>query len=182
MDKLECDVLAGIPFCKSNDIHVHMKSESITIGDITIPYGAKSDTSAAIFHLESSCILRNSTSKVIMPGEFVEIQSKELCDFDGEVAIEPRIDSPLSGEWPSPQLSRVIQGTVRIPNDSDTPIRIAKNQHIAQIRRVKSLPNIASPPDAHLVVSDACSPHKSTNQDNYTLDISIDPSNTLLKQ
>ena len=40
MDDLNCDIFAGIPFCKSNDVHVHLKSKHITIKDTTIPYGA----------------------------------------------------------------------------------------------------------------------------------------------
>ena len=28
IEKLDCDILAGIPFCKTNDIHIHLKAET----------------------------------------------------------------------------------------------------------------------------------------------------------
>ena len=78
---------------------------------------------------------------MLYPGEFVEIYDDSLSAFEGEVSIEPRIDSPLEGEWPSPAISRVIQGTVRIPNDTEEPIHLSKSRHFAQIRRVSSPPD-----------------------------------------
>ena len=82
LDKLDCDILAGIPFCKVNDIQIHSKSECICIGDMKIPYGARSKEASNIYCAESY-ILRNDTAKVILPGEFLEIQSNELKPFDG---------------------------------------------------------------------------------------------------
>ena len=123
------DILAGIHFCKVNDIQIHLKSECICIGDMKIPYGARSKEASNIYCAESY-ILRNDTAKVILPGEFLEIP------FDGEVAIELCMDSPLSGEWPSSSISRIIQGSVHIPNLGTDPIQISRTQHIAQIRRV----------------------------------------------
>ena len=135
LDKLDCDILAGIPFCKSNDIQIHMKSKSISIGDIKIPYGARDIVKPFIINRAESVIVRN---EVIMPGEYVEIyaDADELKSFDGEVAIEPRTESPLSGQWPIPSITRVIQGSVRIPNLTNEPVSITKSQHLAQIRCV----------------------------------------------
>ena len=62
-DKLDCDILAGIPFCKVNDIQIHLKSECICIGDMKIPYGARSKEASNIYCAESY-ILRNDTAKV----------------------------------------------------------------------------------------------------------------------
>ena len=75
---------------------------------------------------------------MLYPGEFVEIASDSLSAYEGDVAIEPRVDSPMQGTWPSPTISRVIQGTIRIPNDTDEPIHLPKSKHFAQIRRVTS--------------------------------------------
>ena len=106
LDKLDCDILAGIPFCKSNDIQIHMKSESISIGDIKIPYGARDIVKPFIINRAESVIVRNDSAKVIMPGEYVA------------------------------SIARVIQGSVRIPNLTNEPVSITKSQHLAQIRRV----------------------------------------------
>ena len=126
MDKLDCDILAGTPFCKANDIHVHLKSEKITIGDVTIPYGAGRSVSSKESSVRqvNSYIVRNDTPKVLLPGEFVEITDSSLSNFDVEVAIKPRPDFPHPEVWPLPSISRVIQGTVRIPNIGHEPIRL----------------------------------------------------------
>ena len=110
-----------------------MKSESISIGDIKIPYGARDIVKPFIINRAESVIVRNDSAKVIMPGEYVEIYADELKSFDGEVAIESRTESPLSGQWPIPSITRVIQGSVRIPNLTNEPVSITKSQHLAQI-------------------------------------------------
>ena len=71
-------------------------------------------------------VVHNNSMKVLMPGDFVEIYADELKSFNGEVAIEPRVESPLSGNWPEPSIS---QGTVQIPNLSYEPIILSKCQH-----------------------------------------------------
>ena len=126
VDALDRDILIGVPFCVENDVSVHLKQQSITIKGVDIPYGATSVKTHNIFQAESH-ILRNDSPKVIFPGEFLEIHSNTLNKYNGrEVAIEPRIDSPLNGNWPYPSVSRVIQNTVRIPNRSNEPIRLSK--------------------------------------------------------
>ena len=134
LDSLDCDILAGTPFGKKNKVDVFMSSETICIQGQTIPYGAKAKCHD-VYRVEC-LLLRNDDEKVLMPGEFVEIQSEELRNFDGEVAVEAHVSSPLSGNWPEPAITRVIQGTVRIPNAGQEPVQISKTQHIAQIHRV----------------------------------------------
>ena len=73
------------------------------------------------------------------------ISSNSLLNYDGGVAIEPRTDSPLKGNWPEPSISRVILGTIRIPNRTEESIHISKCKHFAQIRRVTT-PSVLSPP------------------------------------
>ena len=115
-------------------MEIHLKSEHITIIAQRIPYGVK--PSIHDIYRTESLILRNDNRKVLLPGEFMELHNKALFDYEGEVSIEPRIDSPVDGEWPQPHISRVIQGVVRIPNLSDKPVLIDKAQHFAYIRRV----------------------------------------------
>ena len=73
-----------------------------------------------------------------MRGEFVEIRHSSLSEYEGEVAIEPRSESPLDGQWPKPELSQVISGTIRITNRNQEPIQLARSQHIAHIHKVIS--------------------------------------------
>ena len=47
-DKLDCDILAGVPFYKANNIELHLKEEEITINGKRIPYGSKPDSTIFI--------------------------------------------------------------------------------------------------------------------------------------
>ena len=100
---------------------------------LRIPYGVKPNIHD--IYRKELLILRNDNRKVLLPGEFMELHNNALYDYEGDVSIEPRIDSPVDGEWPQPHISRVIQGA-RIPNLSDKPVLIDKAQHFANIRRV----------------------------------------------
>ena len=136
-NSLDCDILTGVPFCKANNIEIHLQQEAISINGKRIPYGTKPEYIQHEIFLTETVILRNDTSRVLFPGEFIEICSEKLAAYeDEEVAIEPRTDSPLHGEWPSPSISCVIQGSIRIPNSMAEPVKIGKCQHFAQICRV----------------------------------------------
>ena len=80
LDSLDFDILAGRPFCKVNDIQIHLRSECMYIGDLKIPYGAKSKEESCIYRVESY-ILRNDSAKVLLPGEFLEIHNNEFFLF-----------------------------------------------------------------------------------------------------
>ena len=84
LDKLDCDILADIPFCKINDIVVHLKGEYITVKDLRFPYGAKDVGRGHDIKRTESFIVRIDTAKVVMPGEFVEIYADELNAFKGK--------------------------------------------------------------------------------------------------
>lgn len=94
----------------THDLHVHLKDKTITIGGTTIPYGAKSITNN-ISQVET-LIVRNDHEKIVMAGEYIEVHSEELKSFDGEIALEPHTDSPLSGTLPPPTITRVVKGSV----------------------------------------------------------------------
>ena len=177
-DSLDCDILAGVPFCKVNNIDIHLRQEEISIDGKRIPYGSKPDSIQHDVFYADSVILRNDTSKVLYPGEYIEIYSDNLSIYEGEIAIEPRTDSPLQGNWPAPSISRVIQGTVRIPNETEEPIHISKCKHFAQVRRV-TIPSLVSH-SAHDVFADSnyrLPPTVTSNTKStfFTSSISIDP-------
>ena len=135
--------MAGAPFEEQHEVQVHLKAKTITIGGIKIPYGAQSNN-ANVYQVES-LVVRNNDEKVVMPGKYVEIYSEQLAWFNGEVAIEPHTDSLLAGNWPAPTITRVVQGSVRIPNQEEEPVKISSAQHIAQVRRVLVPPTPALP-------------------------------------
>lgn len=177
LDKLDCDILAGIPFCKTNDVQIHLKSECISIKDIKVPYGSKDIGKTYDVNYAESFILRNGSPKVVMPGEFVEVYADELKPFNGEVSIEPRNESPLCGTWPEPSISRVIQGSVRIPNLSDEAIPLSKSQHIAQIRRIIVPPD--SPAATSIPISPKTRPLREPKFSNFSDTVMVDPDGQL---
>ena len=132
----DCDILAGVPFGMQNEVVLPLHTETIIIKGITIPYGSKPASIQHDVYRMDSVVLRNNSSQVLLPGEFVEFTSPSLSTYEGEIAIEPRVDSPLEGQWPAPAVTRVINGSVRIPNDSSQPIHLPRSSHIGQIRRV----------------------------------------------
>ena len=75
-----------------------------------------------------SCTLCNDVSRVLFPGEFLEICDNNVSNYEGEIATEPRFDSHLNGELLEPCLSRVIHGTIRIPDLTNEPVQLSKSQ------------------------------------------------------
>ena len=85
----DCDILAGVPFCKANNIDIYLQQEAISINGKRIPYGNKPEFIQHEIFLTETVILRNDTSRVLFPGEFIEICSDKLADYeDEEVAID----------------------------------------------------------------------------------------------
>ena len=175
-DSLDCDILAGVPFCKSNNIDVHLGSEEISLNQKRIPYGSKPDSIQHDIYRVQSTVLRNDSKAVVYPGEFLEINNPSISNYEGEIAIEPRTDSPANGSWPPPTISRVINGTVRIPNETNSPVYVSKSQHIATIRRVTTPPPVTS---ATNVTTSVKVSTKKTTSIPFSSTISIDPDNQL---
>ena len=74
-NSLDCDILAGVPFCRANNIEIHLRQEEISIDGKRIPYGSKPDSIQHDILYTESVILRNDTSKVLYPGEYMEISN-----------------------------------------------------------------------------------------------------------
>jgi len=178
-DSLDCDILAGVPFCRNNDINAYMGSDEISIHGIRIPYGCKPSDQHEIYRVQtSSSIVRSSFPAVIYPGEYLEINDSDFSKYEGEIAIEPRIDSPLDGTWPKHAISRIVGGTLRIPNDTSEPVHVKKSQHLATVRKV------TSPPSTPLLTAPTTPPmipHKPSSLP-FSSAVTLDPNNVLSKE
>ena len=181
IDSQDCDILVGVPFCKQNDVIPLMKKEQVMIGGSIYHYGksAKRPSVHEIFKVDSF-ILRNSCAKVVLPGDFYEFSSTDLDSFNGEVVIEPHTDSPLKGNWPTPTVSRVIQGTVRLQNDLNEPIPISKSQHLALVRRMTEPGECA--PKAESSVPQSVYNHTATSTSNFSDAVVINPDDYISQQ
>ena len=92
-------------------------------------------------HLVTARLCRSSpASRTIFPTECVEFSADNTFN-DQYVALEPRIDSCTyrNFEWPQPQFVKVIDGAIRLVNDTNAPIQIPRNDHLCQIRGSKIL-------------------------------------------
>ena len=133
--ELDCDILAGMPFMRDNNIILDIPHDRIILfNKHMIDYSTKDDThmTSAQIRRAQSFLLRAQQSQVVLPGDYLELPAPELLD-DVEVAVEPRCDSQ-SPDWPSPSITEVVGGFIRIPNNSADPICIKRNQHVAQVR------------------------------------------------
>ena len=136
VESADTDILAGIPFCKRNSVEVCIKKDEIYIDSKVVKYGqGPRPTNPRIFKAESILLHSNSTS-VIYPGESLTLDCSELKDYDGDIALEPRMDSPALGTWPQPSFVSVSKGLLSIPNLTNDPVAIKKNQHLGNLRRV----------------------------------------------
>ena len=181
-DSIDCDILAGSPFCEENAVDLFPRKREISIGDgenrppVIIKYGSQPDSIQHDIYRVESTVLRNNSPQVLLPGEYVELKSPDFHRYEGEIALEPRVDSPLDGEWPQCAITRVINGVVRIPNNTDEPIHLRKSTHLGHIRRVTSP---SDEPKIGYALKVPASPkptllHSST--------ISVDPSGSVLTE
>ena len=92
------------------------------------------------------------------------------------MALEPRRDSTTYrlSNWPSHQLTSVCDGIVRLINNTSSPIRVAKNDHLCQIRGTLTV-NVCDNPTS------TAKPKKTLIKAGppYSKQVVIDPNNQL---
>ena len=159
VEDIDSEVLAGVPFMISNDISLRpAKSEIRFIDDSVYTYknNIPRNTPNSI-RLISSHVLR-APETTVWPGEFIELEvPSEFSNSD--IALEPRVNKHSESEnsfWPQPMITRAIAGKVRIPNLTDLPKVLKKNEHFAQTIPVSTPPTTQLPPttDVHEPASD----------------------------
>ena len=139
---MDSDILAGIPFCKFNSLQIDFDKDELHFKGKTVFYGSNHQGKNSSIRMAKCHILRNPTSTVLYPGEFVDLDCSSFSVNTSEVAVEPRLDSPAQGQWPEPSILHVVDGSFRIPNNLDCPLKLSRNQQIGSIRSVISQENI----------------------------------------
>ncbi|XP_078384150.1 LOW QUALITY PROTEIN: uncharacterized protein LOC144666624 [Oculina patagonica] len=126
-----------------------------------------------------------STSTTIWPGDFIEIVLAEDSMSDAEYALEPRFDATnarmakVADVWPPPFLIKSVAGRVRIPNLSDRPYVLKRNEHFCQVNPVffPSTQDQSSIPVGNLPYHKVCSVPVSESK--YSQGVALDPDNLL---
>jgi len=128
---LDADVLAGIPFCIQNNISLHPATSSVQIQETPYPYDFTS-RKPSVSRIQTAIARSSSESKTIWPGDFVDAS----CDIDPSIDVEVAVEPSWSKMIPSvPIITHCLQGKIRLVNNSDQPIHVSKNQHIAHVVR-----------------------------------------------
>ena len=176
VESADADILGGIPFCRKNNIEVSLRNEEVYIGNFTVKYGQGPHPPQSRVFKADSFLLRSPEPKVLYPGEKFDISCPDEYACDGQVAVEPRTDSPFNGLWPAPSFVKIANGIVEIPNTTDAPIVISKNQHIGNIRCIETV-EISN---SQISSTDYITPvAHSVPSSTFCQDVSIDPDNQL---
>ena len=135
VDELDVDILADIPFMSTNDISVSPGEQQILIGDTNIiHYGTSPSDSPNRVRRTQAYILKPEATSVIWPGSYLELALLSDLQPECSLAIESRTDNvKFLNNWPPPSIIEVVSGKVRIPNNTDEPLSLRKNEHFCQV-------------------------------------------------
>ncbi|VDI84007.1 Hypothetical predicted protein [Mytilus galloprovincialis] len=144
VETLDVDILAGIPFMEKNDISIRPAKRQVILGNNTVyTYGSVQNTSEHHTVRRAHVLRAPAQFTTIWPGDFLEMQlPSDICSTDDTFAIEPRLESHVSSMhagkdsnvWPPPNLITSVAGRIRIPNLTQEPHSLRRNEHFCQIR------------------------------------------------
>ncbi|KAJ8377293.1 hypothetical protein AAFF_G00261420 [Aldrovandia affinis] len=138
VEDLDSDILAGIPFMEKNDVSIRPAKHQICLGDDVYRYGTY-HTSTDRHAVRRAHVLRAPAKSTVWPGEYIELDlPPDLCDVDGELAVEPHIDALRdqagTHQWPAPTLLRGVSGKIRVPNLTNVPQLVQKSHQLCRVR------------------------------------------------
>jgi hypothetical protein len=183
---LDVDILGGVPFMDTNDVAVRPRKRHVVLSDGSVyEYGSfnKAPDSHAIRRTKAYVLRAPSSITTVWPGEYIEIDlPSELCS-DSSLALEPRIDSPASYTlqtkqvWPCPDIITSVGNKIRIPNTTDEPKILRRNEHFCQVHHVFVPPTSKASSDAPTYVAQPpAAQHSKLHSDT----VQLDPDNLLL--
>ena len=170
----------------ANDITIRPAKRQVILEDGTIfTYGSVNHPPTHNAVRRAQVLHAPSSSTTVWPGDFIEIVLPEDLLPDAEYALEPRFDAinarsaKVVDMWSPPCLITTVAGRVRIPNLSNRPYVLKRNEHFWQVNPVfcpSSQDQSPNPVDSfpyHKVCSVPVSESK------YSQDVALDPDNLL---
>ena len=135
MNEVDVDILAGIPFMSTNDISVRPAKQQILIGDTNIVHcGTSPSDSPKRVRRTQAYILKPEATSVIWSGSYLELALPSDLQPECTLAIESRTDNvKFLNNWPPPSIIEAVSSRVRIPNNTDEPLSVRKNEHFCQV-------------------------------------------------
>ena len=176
VNALDVDILAGIPFMSTNDISVRPAKQQILIDDTNIVhYGTSPSDSHNRVRRTQAYILKPEATSVIWPGSSFELAFPSDLQPECTLAIESSTDNvKFPNNWPPPSITEAVSGKVRIPNNTDEPLSLRKNEHFCQVYLTTELSCDST--DSDIQLPKPLSPTTEFHSDT----MSIDPDKILL--
>ena len=87
IESTDADILAGVPFCKRNNIEISMSKEEIYIRNKVIKYGQGPKPRGSNIFKAESFLVRSPVATVLYPGESLDISCPSTFTNDEEVAF-----------------------------------------------------------------------------------------------
>ena len=134
--ELHCDFVAGNNFIKENSIIQDFENKTITVKKkYTIP---ETNKQLILPTQPNNLILQNNHIQVLLPGQ--ELQQAVPHPENTVISVEPWFQNK-SLSWPQPQLCKVKNGLISIPNLTSSPIDLKRDVPRIQIRTTAELSN-----------------------------------------
>lgn len=134
---LGSEVLAGMPFMKENSIKLDIPNDQISIGNTSIHYDIPSQNQNTLNRAGTVYVLRSDQKRIILPGLSATFDvPTDISSNNVDIAYQPR--RLLEGQtmWPEPDVQKIMSGKITIPNNTNEPITILANQHVADIYHI----------------------------------------------
>ena len=161
--KLKAGLIVGMNFMRENKVVIDIPNNSLYFPNRKVVHFGTSSNNPKVG------LLRTDVNHIIFPGDSIDIPTPANFMEDHSVAVEPRMEN---NNWPSPSIIDNDDGVLSIVNHLDVPLKIKKNQVIAQVRSVKEENDVVVRPRVPKTVL-ACA------EIDYTKNVVIDPDSTL---
>ena len=142
VDRLDAEVLAGMPFLTINDIAIRPAMRQIVVhGTEVISYAQAKVLESSIRRAQSYTLAAPSQQTVILPGEFVNLKTPQDAPPDELWAIEPRFDSPLNNQseittaWPAPHVVASVANIIVSPTTLRSPSSLSDMSILLKLGR-----------------------------------------------
>ena len=130
VNKLGTDVLGGTNFLKENDIYARMAKDTIVIKGSNIFQSTPVEILQMDLAQTKSQLVQVSKTQTILSGDSVQCEIPPHFPPDGVFFVEPKQSKLVS----KPTIVTASNHLIHLVNDSPHPVKVKKNEQIAQLR------------------------------------------------
>ena len=130
VNKLGTDVLAGTNFLKENDIYARMAKDTIVIKGTNIFHSTPVEILQMDQTSSKSQLVKVNRNQIILSGDSVTCDIPPHFPPNGVFFVEPKQSKLVS----KPTIIQATNHQIIIENDSPNPMKVKKNEQVAQVR------------------------------------------------